>query len=84
MQWYTTWIGEVRLGHWGRSGLRGDVAVEEGFGGVSGCETENLSSSSNFFYLTSKNCKPLMGKSSINHALLSVFIQYQPLKVNSR
>ena len=21
LQWYTTWIGEVGLGHWGRSGL---------------------------------------------------------------
>ena len=41
MKWYTTWIGEVGLGHWGRSGLGGDVAVEEGFGGVSECETEN-------------------------------------------
>ena len=35
MHGYTTWIGEVGLGHWGRSGLSGDVAVEEGFGGVS-------------------------------------------------
>ena len=28
MHLYTTWIGEVGLGHWGRFGLSGDVAVE--------------------------------------------------------
>ena len=33
------WIGEVGLGPWVRSSLSGDVAVEEGFGVVSGCET---------------------------------------------
>ena len=33
---YTTWIGEVGLGHWERSGLSGDG--EEVIGVVSGCE----------------------------------------------
>ena len=33
MQWYTTWIGKVGLGHWGMSGLSGDS--EEGLGVVS-------------------------------------------------
>ena len=41
-QWCTTWIGEVGLGHWGRSGLSGEVDVEEGFGMLSGCETEKI------------------------------------------
>ena len=29
MKWYTTWIGEVGLGHWGRSGLGYNGDVEE-------------------------------------------------------
>ena len=33
---YSTWIGEVGLGHWGRSGLSGGGGVgEEVIGGVS-------------------------------------------------
>ena len=29
---------DLGIGDWGRSGLSGDIAVEEGFGGVSCCE----------------------------------------------
>ena len=32
---YTTWIGEVGLGHWERSGLGGDGDGVEVIGGVS-------------------------------------------------
>ena len=39
-QWYTTWIGEVGLWHWGGLVLGGDG--EEGFGVVSGCDTEKI------------------------------------------
>ena len=33
--WGKCIIGEVGLGHWGRSGLTGEGEVKEGFGGVS-------------------------------------------------
>ena len=42
MHGYTTWIVDVGLGHWRRSGLSGDGDGEEVFGGVSGCERENI------------------------------------------